>query len=374
MLAIINATIIPMTDDNEILKNASIVIEDGKIKAVGNDVIIPDGAKIYDANGKYVIPGMIDAHCHSGIFADGVGGHESDGNEMTDPVTPSLRAIDAINCGDIAFDDLRAAGVTTINTGPGSANLIGGQFACIKTTKTVCIEDVILMAPSAMKMALGENPKRVYGTQKKTPSTRMANAAMLREALIEAQNYMRKIEQYETKFKEFHNDPENKAEPDAPERNLKHESLIPVLKGKLRAMIHCHRADDILTAIRIAEEFGMHYSIEHCTEGYKIADILAKKKIACVTGPILHSRSKFELRDSTPKNPAILSKAGALVVIQTDEMSAVQYIRINAGLAVQYGMAEMEALKAITIYPARTIGVADRVGFILCSKLLHAIN
>ncbi len=372
MLAIINGKILTITKG--VIDKGTIIIEKGRIVKIGKGIKVPKKAKVINAKGKVIMPGMIDAHCHTGIFADGVGWKESDGNEMTDPITPQLRAIDAIHPEDIAFQDLREAGVTTINTGPGSGNLIGGQFVCMKTKKTNSIEKVIIKQPSAMKMALGENPKSVYGANKRMPSTRMGNAAVLRNALVEAVEYNEKLKkfkdsnkEYKKKLKDWEKSKKKKKgdkpkAPEPPARNLKHEALVPVIEGKMRAMIHCHRADDIITAIRIAEEFKMYFSIEHCTEGFKIADILAKKKIACVVGPIFFSRSKYELREMTPENPAILSKAGVKIAIQTDEMSAVKYMLLNAGVAVKYGMDEKEALKAITIYPAEIIGVEKRVG------------
>ena len=378
LIALTKGKILTITQG--ILENGTILIEDGRIIALGKDVDIPNGTDVYDATGKVVMPGLIDAHCHTGIFADGIGFHEFDGNEITDPITPHLRAIDAIHPGDTAFKDLRKGGVTTINTGPGSANLIGGQFACIKTKDANTIEDMVVMSPSGMKMALGENPKRVYGEQQKTPSTRMANAAQLRSVLVETQNYRNKWARYEEKHSYFrdrlrqwqmkpeHDRDERPEEPDPPERDIRMESLVPVLEGKLRAMIHCHRADDIMTAVRIAEEFGLRFSIEHATEGFKIADILAEKDVPCVVGPILFSRTKYELREMTPRNPAILSNAGVKVAIQTDEMSAVRYLTLNAAVAVQQGMNEDEALRAITINPAEIIGVAHRVGSLEVGK------
>lgn len=369
-----------MTITQGTIEDGTVLIGDGRIVALGKNVDIPTGTYVYDAGGKVVMPGLIDAHCHTGIFADGVGQCEGDGNEMTDPITPHLRAIDAIHPEDIAFKDLREAGVTTINTGPGSGNLIGGQFACMKTKQARTIEEMVVMAPSGMKMALGENPKRVYGEQKKFPSTRMANAAQLRSVLVEAQNYRNKWTRYKERLSHYHdmlrqwemkeekNRGERPEESDPLERDIRLESLIPVLEGKLRAMIHCHRADDIMTAVRISEEFGLRFSIEHATEGFKIADILAEKGVPCVVGPVLFSRMKYELREMTPRNPAILSNAGVKVAIQTDEMSAVRYLTINAALAAQQGMKEDEALKAVTINPAEIIGVADRVGSLEVGK------
>lgn len=378
MIAVVNGKLMTITQGT--IEKGTVLIEGGRIVDLGKDVDIPTGAEVYDARGKVVMPGLIDAHCHTGIFAEGVGRHEADGNEMTDPITPHLRAIDAIHPEDIAFKDLREGGVSTINTGPGSGNLIGGQFACLKTKGARTIEKMVIMAPSGMKMALGENPKRIYGEQNKLPSTRMGNAAQLRAVLVAAQNYRDKWTRYEEKrnryqerLHEWEAMPkqergEQPEPPDPQERDIKMESLIPVLEGKLRAMIHCHRADDIMTAVRIAEEFGLWFSIEHATEGYKIAEILAQKRVPCVVGPILFSRMKYELREMTPRNPGMLSKAGVKVAIQTDEMSAVRYLTINAALAVQQGMDEEEALKAITINPAEIIGVADRVGSLEVGK------
>ena len=358
MLVIRGGTII--TPD-KVIKEGSVLIDEGKIAQVGKDIAVPVGAKVVEAGGKFIIPGMIDAHCHTGVFADGVGWEKSDGNEMTDPITPHLRAIDAIHPDDMAFKDLREAGVTTINTGPGSANVIGGQTAVIKTCgKTV--DEMLVCAPVAMKMALGENPKRVYGEQKKTPSTRMGNAGVLREWLMKAQDYQDKRERYEQQLTDYKANKGNGKEPEPPERDLRLQALGRVLKREIPAHVHAHRADDMLTALRIAAEFNFRVIFIHATEGYKVAGILAKEGIPCVVGPILFSRTKYELRGMNPKNPAILSEAGVKVAIQTDQMSAVKYILFDAALAVREGMDEQEAIRAITIYPAEILGIANRVG------------
>ena len=358
MLVIRGGTII--TPD-KVIKEGSVLINEGKIAQVGKDIAVPAGAKVVEAGGKFIIPGMIDAHCHTGVFADGVGWEKSDGNEMTDPITPHLRAIDAIHPDDMAFKDLREAGVTTINTGPGSANVIGGQTAVIKTWgKTV--DEMLVCAPVAMKMALGENPKRVYGEQKKTPSTRMGNAGVLREWLMKAQDYQQKRERYEQQLADYTANKGNGKEPEPPERDLRLQALGQVLKREIPAHVHAHRADDMLTALRIAAEFDFRVIFIHATEGYKVAGILAEEGIPCVVGPILFSRTKYELRGMNPKNPAILSEAGVKVAIQTDQMSAVKYILFDAALAVREGMDEQEAIKAITIYPAEILGIANRVG------------
>jgi imidazolonepropionase-like amidohydrolase len=370
MYAIKNAKL--MTITNGTIENGTIVIENGKITAIGADVAIPKEAKVIDATGKTITPGFIDPHCHTGLFADGIGWEHSDGNEMTDPITPQMRALDALNPADMAWPELVEAGVTTVLTGPGSANLIGGTWICVKTQPKPNVEDMILLEPAGMKMALGENPRRVYGSQKRMPSTRMGNAAVLRNALFEAQNFMRKQEKYEADLAEYQQKSaegdEEAKEPTAPDRNLKMEALVKVLKRELTARIHAHRADDILTAIRICEEFNLDFTIEHCTEGHMIADILAEKGVRVTCGPALISRPKFEMRGQTPKNPGILSKAGVKVAIQTDEMSAVKFLPLNAALAARHGMPIDEALKAITINAAEIIGVDDRIGSLEVGK------
>jgi imidazolonepropionase-like amidohydrolase len=250
------------------------------------------------------------------------------------------------------------AGVTTICTGPGSGNVICGQPVVVKPVGRT-VDDMVILNPAGMKMALGENPKRVYGDmQKKAPSTRMGNAAAMRSALVDAQNYAAKWASYQAKLEKGGND----TPPEAPARDLKMEALGKVLRRELKARIHCHRADDILTALRIGEEFNIDITIEHATEGYKVADLLAAKRVPCVVGPVLLSRPKYEMKGLTPRNPGLLAKAGVKVAIQTDEMSAVKYLAINAALAVREGMPEEEALRAITINPAEILGVSDRVG------------
>jgi imidazolonepropionase-like amidohydrolase len=371
MIAIINGKVMTITQGT--LEQGTVLVEGGKIAAIGEDVEIPHGTQVIDAQGKVVMPGLIDAHCHVGIFPDGIGLEYSDGNEMTDPITPHLRALDAVHPEDPAFKELVASGVTTVLTGPGSGNLIGGQWICIKTVPRASVEQMVLMEPAGMKMALGENPKRVYGQQqKKNPSTRMGNAATLRAALVEAQNYLRKWVLYEETFTEYEeklkSGEETPEKPTPPERDLKLEALGKVLRRELKARIHAHRADDMLTAIRIAEEFNLDLTLEHATEGYKIADILAEKGIPVTAGPILFSRLKYELREMTPKNPGLMAKAGVKVAIQTDEMSAVKYLPINAALAVREGMPEEEAFKAITIHAAEIIGVENRVGSLEVGK------
>jgi imidazolonepropionase-like amidohydrolase len=370
MIAIANGKVMTVTQGT--FEPGTVLVEGGRIVAVGDEVIIPEDAHVYDATGKVVMPGLIDAHCHVGIFPDGIGWEYSDGNEMTDPITPHLRALDAVHPGDPAFQELVEAGVTTVLTGPGSANLVGGQWVCLKTPPRPSVEQMVLKEPAGMKMALGENPRRVYKEQTKTPSTRMGNAAMLRAALVDAQNYLEKRQWYAAELDAYRarveaGDEDAKA-PKMVERDLKLEALGKVLRREMKARVHAHRADDMLTAIRVAEEFALDLTLEHATEGYKIAEILAAKGIPVTVGPILFSRVKYELKGMTPKNPGLLAQAGVKVAIQTDETSAVKYLTINAALAAREGMPEEEALKAITIHAAEIIGVEERVGSLEVGK------
>lgn len=370
MLAIKNATLMTITQGT--IKNGTLLVEDGKITAIGKSVKIPEGAEVIDASGKVITPGFIDAHCHVGVYPDGIGYNQADGNEATNPVTPHLRALDALNPQDSAWMELVEGGVTTVMTGPGSANIIGGKWVCVKTAPKSSVEQMVLLEPAGMKMALGENPRRVYGSAKKLPSTRMGNAAVLRTALADALNYKAKWDNYNKKLAEYEQkaaDGDKEAKkPDQPDFNMKLDALLPLLNGEMVARIHAHRADDILTAIRIMEEFGVRYTIEHATEGHMIADILAEKGVAVTCGPHLRARSKFETRNRTLKNPAILAEAGCKVAIQTDDMLGVKHLALHAAAAVKYGMNEEEALKSITINPAEIIGVDDRVGSLEAGK------
>ena len=347
-----NAKIYTMSEAG-ILENADILIQDDKIAEIGtiNEEDV-DADDIIDVAGKFVFPGFIDAHSHVGIFEDSMGFEGADGNEDTDPVTPHLRAIDGINPLDICFSEALSSGVTATATGPGSANVIGGQFAAIKTYGTR-IDNMIIKAPVAMKIAFGENPKRVYKEKNKTPVTRMATAAMLRDVLFKAAEYISKKEKSAAKNEEV------------PEYNIKYESLIPVLKGEIPLKAHAHRADDIYTAIRIAKEFNLKLTLEHVTDGYLMLDELKKEKYPCIIGPNLAGRTKIELKNLSFKNPGLLSKNGIMVAIMTDHpVIPIQYLALCAALSVKDGMDEYEALKAITIHPAKILGIDDRIGSI----------
>ncbi|MDI6603721.1 MAG: amidohydrolase [Thermoanaerobacteraceae bacterium] len=341
-----------LTMSGENYDKADVVIDKGKIMDVGENLVVPSDAEVIDAAGFIVMPGMIDAHCHLGLWENAMGFEGADGNEATDPVTPQMRAIDGINPMDKYFEEAYKAGVTTVVTGPGSANVIGGQFAAIKTFGKR-IDDMILKEPAAVKIAFGENPKSVYNEQHKMPITRMAVAALLRQELVKAQEYMENMEK-------FADDPEKR-----PERDLGLEVLVKVLKHEIPLKAHAHRADDIFTALRIAKEFNVDITLDHCTEGHLIADYLVEKNAKCIVGPSLSERSKIELTHLSFKTPGILSNAGLKIAIMTDHpVIPINYLPLCAGLAVKEGMEEMEALKAITIYPAEITGIDETVGSI----------
>lgn len=357
MIAIKNITAHTMAE-TPIIENAIVLIENGKIVQVGSNTVIPDGCEIIDGNGGFLMPGIIDAHCHIGMWEDGIGFEGDDGNEATNPVTPELRAIDAINPLDRSFNEALEAGITTVATGPGSANVVGGFFATVKTYGK-SIDEMVINTETAMKAAFGENPKRVYSNKKIAPNTRMATAAILRENLIKAKNYIEKQEAAK-------NDNTIKA----PEFDMKLEALGKVIKKEVLLKCHAHRADDILTAIRIAKEFDINISLEHCTEGHLIPEYLKDEHIkAIIIGPTLSDRSKVELKNLTFETPKILNQSGIKVAIMTDHpVIPLKYIMLCAALAAREGMDEEEALRAITIRPAEAIGENHRIGSIEAGK------
>lgn len=350
MKLIKNGTVYTM-DTAGILEGTDLLIDGGRIVEIGQG-ITAEGAEVIDATGHIVTPGLIDAHCHLGMWEDGIGFEGADGNEMTDPITPHLRAIDAINPMDRTFEEAREGGVTLVATGPGSANVIGGTFAAVKTLGHR-IDDMVVKAPLAMKCAFGENPKRTYHEKKTSPSTRMAIAGELRTALFKAQAYLEKKE----------------GPGEDPTFDIKMEALIPVLKGEMPLKAHAHRADDILTAIRIAKEFNVHLTLDHCTEGHLIAEALAKEGYAAIVGPSLSERSKYELKNLTFETPGILHQAGVKIAIMTDSpVIPEQYLAMAAALSVKSGLDRYEALKAITINAAEILGLDHRVGSLAAGK------
>lgn len=356
MLVIINGKIKTMEDRD--YEDGYVRIEQGRISAVGDmrecDRSLLKSRKdiqVIDAKGNLVMPGIVEAHCHMGITEEKKGMEGDDCNENVDPITPFLRAIDAINPMDAAFHDALQAGITSAMIGPGSANVVGGQFAFLKTHGR-CIDRIIVKAPAAMKVAFGENPKVNYSGQENSPVTRMAIAAMLREELTKAKAYQKKRE----------NDSEK--EPD-----FRYECWLPVLKGEIPIKAHAHRADDILTAVRIAKEFGLRMTIDHCSEGHLIMEELKAAGFPAIVGPDMASRNKIEVQNMAFKTVGLLSQSGILTAITTDHpVSRIQFLPICAGLAVKAGMDMEEGLKAITINAARICGVADRVGSLAVGK------
>jgi len=353
VVAIVGGRVVPIASAD--IPDGTVLIENGKIVAVGDSVAVPDGATVVDASGSWVLPGFIEAHGHVGASEEAEGWAGQDTNEMTEPVTAQVRAIDAINPADLGFRDAISGGVLAVNVNPGSGNPIGGQTVALKCWGRT-VDQMTLRQPSGMKSALGENPKRVYGEQKKTPSTRLGTAAVIRGALVDAANYLRRIDAEAAK-------PEAERKP--VDRDLKLEALGKVLRREIPWRQHCHRADDIATAIRIADEFGYDLVIDHGTEAHLLADILAARDVPVVIGPLLTSRSKVELRNRSLANPGRLAAAGVTIAITTDHpVVPINFLVHQAALAVKDGLDRDTALRALTINPARIAGIDDRLGSI----------
>ncbi|QDO89213.1 amidohydrolase [Ornithinimicrobium ciconiae] len=351
-LAITNAHVVPV--DGEPFEG-TIVVDNGTITALGAEIEVPDGAETINAGGQWVLPGLIDAHVHLGVWEEGEGWAGQDTNEMTDPVMAAARALDGINPREQGFDDALAGGITSVNVNPGSGNPIGGLTVALKTYGRY-VDEMVLRSPSGLKAALGENPKRVYGDQKKTPSTRLGVALILRKAFTEARNYLEKTAK-------------TTAEGEYAEGHLVNQALVQVLNREIPWRQHCHRADDIATAIRIAEEFGYELVLDHGTESYLIADLIAEKGIPVLYGPLIVSRSKVEVRERTPAAPGILDRAGVKVSIITDHpVVPIEHLITQVALAVREGMDRDAALRSVTINPAEVMGVADRVGSLAVGK------
>ena len=351
MLLIKNGYVKPMAGAD--IPNGCVLIDDnGKIAAVGADIEIPEGCDVIDAQGRLVTPGCVDAHCHIGLDNEATGWEGRDYNEIVDPITPQMRAIDSIYPQDEAFANALKGGVTTACTGPGSANVVGGTFVAMKLAGNR-IDNMIVKFPLAMKCAFGENPKRCYGQgSKKAPMTRMGTAALLRELLFKAKRYS-----------------EEKDEGKNPAFDMKLEAMIPVIKGEIPLKAHAHRADDILTSIRIAKEFSVGLTLDHCTDGAVIADELAKEGLPAFVGPSLGNKSKIELNNKSFTTPGILHKAGVPISIITDSpVIPLENLPMCAGLAANAGLDMEEAWRAITINPARHTGIADRVGSLEVGK------
>lgn len=345
-MLIINGKILTMAGTD--YENGYVKVEGTRIQAVGSMDQAPEAEKeeeVLDVNGAWVMPGLIEAHAHIGIIEEKNGGPGDDCNEATDPVTPALRALDAVNPMDPAFHDAIIAGITSVMTGPGSSNAVGGQFVFMKTQGR-CIDRMIVKAPAAMKVAFGENPKNTYGDQNKYPSTRMGTAAILRKTLFEAKKYMEKKENGTLEEEDFDKEP-----------------WIPVLKKEIPMKAHAHRADDILTAIRIAKEFDVDLTLDHCTEGHLIAQEIAESGFPAIVGTSLTARSKIEVENMSFKTGGILERAGVLTAVTTDHpVAIIRYLPLCAGLTVKQGMSMEAGLRALTIHAAKICRTDDRVG------------
>jgi len=356
-VAVVGARVVPVV--GEPIDGGTVLVQDGRITAVGDSVPVPDGVQVIDAAGSWLLPGFVEAHGHVGVCEEAEGWEGRDTNEMTDPVSAHVRAIDAINPADLGFRDAISGGVLAVNVNPGSGNPIGGQTVALKCWGRT-VDQMVLRQPSGMKSALGENPKRVYGEQKKTPSTRLGTAAVIRGALVDAANYLARIEGELRK---------SEAERKPVDRDLKLEALGMVLRRQIPWRQHCHRADDIATAIRIADEFGYDLVIDHGTEAYLLADIIAARGIPVIIGPLLTSRSKVELRNRSMANPGRLARAGVTIAITTDHpVVPINFLVHQAALAVKDGLDRETALEALTINPARIAGIDDRLGSLEIGK------
>ncbi|HET7414869.1 MAG TPA: amidohydrolase [Arthrobacter sp.] len=344
-IAITNAHVVPIESEPF---DGTVVVTDGKITAMGPKVRVPRKAEVIDADGQWLLPGFIDAHTHLGVHEEAEGKEGDDTNEMTDPIMAAVRALDAINPQEMGFHDALSGGVTTVNVNPGSGNPVGGLCVALHTHGRY-IDEMVLRSPSGLKAALGENPKRVYGEQKKTPSTRLGTAMVMRQAFVDAQNYM------------------GKADKNA--RDLKLEALAMVLKKEIPWRQHAHRADDIATALRLADEFGYDLVLDHGTEAHILADVIAEKGVPVLIGPLFTARSKVELRQRSLANPGKLAAAGIEISIITDHpVIPIHFLVHQATLSVKEGLDRQKALEAITINPAKVMGVADRVGSLKVGK------
>ncbi len=355
MLLIKGGTIKTITHGD--IPDGEILIDNGKILAVGKGLEVPENCEVFDASGKLVTPGLIDGHTHIGLDESAIRWEGADYNEMSEPVTPEMRGIDGLNPIDEAFPLALAGGVTTAVTGPGSANVMGGTFLAIKLYGN-CVDEMVIRDPVAMKVAFGENPKWVYGQNgKKKPVTRMGIASLLRETLSKAKRYAEDLEAAE------------KGEEKKPAYDFRMEALLPVLRKEIPLKAHAHRADDILTMLRIAREFDINVTLDHCTEGHLIVDQLVKANRPVLVGPTLGGKSKYELKNKSFVTPGILSKAGLEVCIITDApVIPLQHLPLAAGLAIREGMDEDAAWRAITINPAHVAGIDGRVGSLEAGK------
>lgn len=353
-MKIYNVKIFTMDKERTVIDNGWVEIADGKIIAVrsGKPYGIEDVD--IDGGGAALYPGFIDAHTHLGLTTNGVGVESEDFNEESEPCSAQLRIIDAVNPFDTSFEKARNAGITSALISPGSMNPIAGDIIAVSTAGRRI--DKMLLRRVGIKFALGENPKMTYMNRDETPCTRMAIASIIRESLLKAKRYMQDIDNAQE-------------DSDLPELDIKSEALIPLLNRQLKAHFHCHRADDIFTALRISEEFGLDCTLVHCTDGHLIADELALEKASAIVGPIICDPCKPELANITPKNAGLLAQHGVKVSICTDHSETpIEYLPITAGIAIKSGMTFEQALEALTINAAEIGGIGDITGSIECGK------
>ncbi len=352
MLGIKNVRIETITQGS--IENGRILIKDGKIAAVGADLDLAGCTRVIDGAGGVLTPGLIDPHTHLGLSESGLGREGEDTNEGLDPLTPYLSARDGINMHDQAFESFRKAGITTVGVLPGSGNIMGGTGVAIKCRGSV-VDEAILKDPVGMKAALGENPKTLYAGQKKSPATRMGSAAVLRGALQKAKDYLEKQN--------------SSGADDNGQRDKVSEALLPVIKGELPLHIHCHRHDDIMTAVRICREFAVPYVLEHVTDGHLLVAVLKKENVHCGVGPTLHYGSKVENKDRDFRTAVVFAREDIPFCFITDHpvVDGRNYL-LTASTATQWGLSDEKALEAITLASARHLGVEDRVGSIEVGK------
>ncbi len=369
-LAIVDTTII--TVSGPVIHHGTVLLRGGKIAAVGRNVDVPDEARVIKGEGMYVLPGLVETHSHLGVYALPEVAPHADGDEWTDPITPHVRALDAVHGGDPAIERAVSGGVTTVQVLPGSANVVGGQSVILKLRGTTAEQMRLEGAPAGMKLAFGENPKRLHGRrQKHAPASRMGNAAVLRQALVAARDYRRKWEEYRRRQERSGSEGESNEKHGAagarekgpPEHDLKLEALADLLDGKFRVHVHVYRADDILTVFRIADEFGFKIaSLQHCLEGYKVADEIARRGVGVASFADLWG-FKMEAWDATPENLARMHRAGVRVAVQSDHPVVEQrYLIHEAARAVRYGLPEEEAYRAVTLNAAWILGLDERLG------------
>ncbi len=352
-IAVVGGYVLPVVGDP--IENGTVLITDGTITAVGTDLELPAGVEVVDAAGSWVLPGFVESHAHVGVHEEGNGWAGSDTNELTDPVGARFRALDAINPADQGFSDALAGGITTAVIKPGSGNPIGGQTVAVKTWGRI-VDEMLLAQPCSMKSALGENPKRVYGDKKQLPSTRLGVAAVIRDALLRTQDYIARRDHAAAENKPF-------------SRELDLEALAQVLEDGLPWCQHSHRADDIATAIRLADEFGYRLVVNHGTEGHLIADVLAEREIPVIIGPLFTSRSKVEVNQRHLRNPGLLAAAGVKIALTTDHpVVPINFFVYQAILSVKEGLDRDTALRAMTINPAEILGLDARVGSLEVGK------